>query len=432
MPLTEFAGGEDYLLGASRAGKRGKQQVYAALTKMRSDERQAAQKIIDEQNKTNRRAGKYQANKRFSGLAERAGIKYTGPKKITFEDVEEGNLSTEDYNDLSARFSGQDPRVTRGLRVADALGLTSAARTLFGKDSPYAGAGGRAIGEVLSRIMPDNKYKYTFDEYGQNVGTGAYTTKPSSTDPLIAATIATPAKGFSPAMRSLIGTAKAIDKSVPRPVTAGILGGTGVAAGVLAQPEEARAFNPKKFAKLLDEGNPVTLNDYARKQAKAITSRARRRIWENLYPDTPWEKRPAWAKGKNWYNDPRLEGTGMSDSITREDVLREGKAFVEEYKDTPLWSKIAGTRIPMSGPRGATAHWGHDIPLESGGTLREGGFIPADTNLGQGTRTFDELISDEMLKSQLKGKDFPFFEIANRLGITHLLVKNLKNRGVGM
>ena len=78
---------------------------------------------------------------------------------------------------------------------------------------------GMLVGEALRRLMPESNYKYVFDEYGQSVGTSAYTSKPSKTDPLIAAATVTPGRGFGPALRGMMGAAKTFDRVVPHPVS---------------------------------------------------------------------------------------------------------------------------------------------------------------------------------------------------------------------
>ena len=84
MPLTDFAGGEDFLLGASRAGKQGKRQTYAALAQLRKQERDATQRMLDEQNRARRESAQLGMGRRFKP----ASIERTGPKDITIEDFE--------------------------------------------------------------------------------------------------------------------------------------------------------------------------------------------------------------------------------------------------------------------------------------------------------------------------------------------------------
>lgn len=423
MPLTEFAGGEDFLLGASRAGKQGKRQTYAALAQLRKQEREATQRMLDEQNKARRENPQLGMGQRFKP----AGIERTGPKDITMKDYEAGNISTEDYNDMMSRARGQDPRVTRGLRMADMLGLTSVSRTLFGKDSPFAGAGGMLVGEALRRLMPESNYKYVLDEYGQSVGTSAYTSKPSKTDPLIAAATVTPGRGFGPALRGMMGAAKAFDRVVPRPVTAGFAA-TGVAGATMAQPDEAKAVSfganikralkagavegvdrvqdltPEQVRGLLDDPKWAKWiisrsSTRTRRAAPSYDDNAAMRHWikfsgeaDNMSYD---QARKKWSSSgfksqRETYKNNLIE-SGTMIPHTDQDLVDKAAELLDSYTDEAgNWRSSTARREFFEGASGSVKgrsafHLGHKQSIAKGGLL-----TPANTYYQRGPKNLKE------------------------------------------
>ena len=193
--------------------------------------------------------------------------------------------------------------------------------------------------------------------------------------------------------------------------------GTALSLGLLTagavKPQDAEAFSYSKMAKLLKDGNQAAVNKYARDQAKKITKRARERRWQELVDEGVVSGEM--PRGRGWYNDPKYAGLGLDEVVTRQDVIAQAKDFIRVYGDTPLGKRLG--RAPMSGPNSGTLHWGHDKPLSSGGRLQEGGLIPANTNLSQGTRTFDDLIDEKIAAAATKGITLSRREAALELGI---------------
>jgi hypothetical protein len=375
MPLTEFEGGEEYLLRGARAGKRSKRETYRALADLRSQERAAVQEVLDKQNKARKESPLLGMGRRFAP----SNIKQTGPKDISIEDYESGNISSRDYMDLMARFRGQDPRVTRGLAAADALGLTSAARTLIGEGSSFAGAGGMLLGAAAKRLVPDNKYKYVFDEYGQNVGTGAYTTAPSKTDPIIAALTVTPGKGISPAMRSLMGAAKAVGQRAPRPVTAGVLAGAGAAGVAVTQPEEAEAAKISIWkAALKDTKQFSTMANRAWNER--LRGDLRKLIAQGALPegsrrDIMYQQELAQPAYRPRFLSDRSILPAQAPALART-FFNKNKAFVKNNPDEELV-------------------WGHDVSRASGGptTSKNLFLVPERTNVEMRDMSFKDFVS---------------------------------------
>lgn len=336
MPLTDFTGGEDWLLSAARHGKQDKKSAYDELAKIRSKERQQYIDLYAP------------AVKELNARISRPGIRgVPDPKKksrqVTSTSVVDailGNndkVSTSTLNEIDSIALGQKRDVVGLLQTADLMGIPAIAQiienmtqtskglkqkrnipegylyepinaTLRGVPNPNRVEAIRnrddqadrrgIISAILDRVSPETKEKYAwvpgvrmpiFDpegEYGR--GLGEYTTTPTANTALelglMAAPLKVPGAGKigGMALRKGIstldkgaGALKAASSAGIKPSTKlATAGGIGgiIAATQLAQPEEAEALSGKNFVSFVNKGN-TTLK---RSLADSVNSRARK------------------------------------------------------------------------------------------------------------------------------------------------------------
>lgn len=168
--------------------------------------------------------------------------------------------------------------------------------------------------------------------------------------------------------------------SKPARVATGLAAGAGAyAAYNEANPSEADAASLSKFVDLLENQGEEAARAYARKQAKAITSRHRRRVFNRAYGEGA--PRP---RGVGWYNDPEYAGLGLDERVTTDQIFND---FMSWYKAAKKGSPVARQLLDLPTSDYNALHFGHNKKaLSQGGSLAEGRFIPGETNLKQGSQ----------------------------------------------
>jgi len=237
----------------------------------------------------------------------------------------------------------------------------------------------------------------------------------SAMDLVDAATYATPGavakvagsavKGVSFAAKAgKVASSLAVGSKPARVATGLASGAAGYAGYNEVKPEEAEAASLSKFVSLLENSGEAAARKYARRQAKAITSRHRRRVFDMAYGEGA--PRP---RGEGWYNDPEYAGLGLEQKVTTDQIYND---LMRWYRAAQKGSPIARELLDLPTSDYNALHFGHNKQaLSKGGSLSEGKFIPGTTNLKQGARG-----QISFVKKYAENNNLTYEEAAKQLG----------------